>query len=239
MKTPFWLLLNLCLLITYNALSQGSQPIQSALNQKFYYTDTTTLHNEIEARMMAKDTMSLSHRIDLKAAKGDKGDAGSQGIQGLTGSTGTTGTTGSTGPTGSSGSNGTNGTNAPTYVGGTGISVSGSTISGNYSSGTGISISGNTIATAKRQEVYSGTTNASGVYTVTFGTAYSVSPNVQVSISNQTTTNQYCRVTSVSTTGFTINAYVFNSNNLLGIVSLVTTTSNIASLGLDVLVTEK
>lgn len=92
---------------------------------------------------------------------------------------------------------------------------------------------------AKAAKNYSGTTDASGNYTVTFATPYAVAPNVQASIPNQSATNQYIRVTSVSTTGFTVNAYAFNTNNLLGIISLVTTTSNIASMAVDVLVTAK
>lgn len=93
--------------------------------------------------------------------------------------------------------------------------------------------------TFKRVETYSGTTNGSGVYTVTFGTPFSVAPNIQASITNQSTTNQYVRISSISTTGFTINAYSFNSNNLLGIISLLTTTSNVSGLTTDVVVTEK
>lgn len=34
----------------------------------------------------------------------------------------------------------------------------------------------------KRHETYNGTTNANGVYTVTFATAYAVAPNVQASM---------------------------------------------------------
>jgi len=96
-----------------------------------------------------------------------------------------------------------------------------------------------TIPTIKRIEPYSGTTNGSGVYTVTFPVAFTVAPNIQASIPGQSATNQYVRISSVTTTGFTVNAYSFNTNNLLGIISLITTTSNIASLPIDVVVFEK
>jgi len=95
------------------------------------------------------------------------------------------------------------------------------------------------VTSGKRQEIYSGTTNASGIYTVTFSNAFSVPPNIQASIPTQSATNQYLRISAVSTTGFTVNAYAFNTNTLLGIVSLVTTTSAITNLPVDVLITEK
>lgn len=95
------------------------------------------------------------------------------------------------------------------------------------------------VTSGKRQETYSGTTDGSGNYTVTFATAYSVVPNVQANLVPQTATNQYARISSITTTGFTVNAYSFNSNNLLGIISLVTTTSNIVGATIDVLISEK
>lgn len=186
-NNTYLLVLNFILFFSYNALSQGAQQIQNALNDKLYIADTTALHNEIVSGAFTN-------------AKARSALTGTSGVS---------------------------------YNTTTGV------ISGGYSQGAGITIAAGTISTAKRQEVYSGTTNGSGVYTVIFGTAYSVAPNVQVSISNQATTNQYCRVSAVSTTGFTINAYAFNTNNLLGIISLLNTTSSVSSLGLDVLVTEK
>lgn len=102
-----------------------------------------------------------------------------------------------------------------------------------------VTTSNGLVSSGKRMELYSGTTNGSGIYTVTFGTSYSVAPNVQASLSNQTATNQYLRISSITTTGFTINAYAFNTNTLLGIVSLVSTTSALASVSIDVIVIEK
>lgn len=91
----------------------------------------------------------------------------------------------------------------------------------------------------KRQECYSGTTNSSGVYTISFTTAYAVAPNIQASITNQGGSNQYLRVTAVSTTGFTINAYSFSTNTILGIINLTSTTANTNGATVDVIVTEK
>jgi hypothetical protein len=85
----------------------------------------------------------------------------------------------------------------------------------------------------KRQETYSGSTNGSGVYTVTFGTSYSVAPNIQASIVGGSNTN-ILKVTSVSTTGFTIT--VVNRTDVLG---LLPTYSNVSGALVDVLVTEK
>lgn len=93
--------------------------------------------------------------------------------------------------------------------------------------------------TQKRIETYSGTTSSSGVYSVAFTSSFVVAPNIQASLSTQSLTNQYLRVSAVSATGFTVNAYAFNTNTLLGIVSLVSTTSNLIGIDVDVLISEK
>lgn len=93
--------------------------------------------------------------------------------------------------------------------------------------------------TLKRIESYSGSTDGSGAYTVTFSTSYTVAPNVQASIPNQSATNQFVRVSSVSATGFTINVFARNSINLLGTDVLLFTTTNVSSATVDVLVVEK
>lgn len=97
-----------------------------------------------------------------------------------------------------------------------------------------------TLTATKRQETYSGTTNASGNYTITFGTAFSTAPNIQASITNQgVNTNQFIKVVSVSTTGFTINVFQRSAVTLLGIEVLLAATTNVPSIPVDVLVTEK
>lgn len=93
-------------------------------------------------------------------------------------------------------------------------------------------------ATAKRQETYSGTTNASGNYTVTFGTAYAAAPNIQANITGGTAL-QRSTITSITTTGFTVNVVSQNTNTLLGIVSLVSSTTLVNGASVDVLITEK
>lgn len=91
----------------------------------------------------------------------------------------------------------------------------------------------------KIPSTYSGTTNSSGVYTVTFSEAYSVAPNIQANIVNQSNTNQFIRVTSISTTGFTINVFQRNSINLLGTDVLLFSTANVNGASVDVVITEK
>jgi len=87
---------------------------------------------------------------------------------------------------------------------------------------------------------YSGTTNSSGVYTLTFPNAYTVAPNVQVTYSNQTGTNQYFRVQSVTTSAVTIYAYSRGILNisLVGDV-LAGAVTNTSGANFDVLVTAK
>lgn len=90
----------------------------------------------------------------------------------------------------------------------------------------------------KRQETYSGSTNSSGDYTVTFGTAYSVPPNIQAQIIGGNS-NQVLTVTSVSTTGFTVKVVEKQTTTLLGIVVLQNSTANVNGANVDVLITEK
>lgn len=85
----------------------------------------------------------------------------------------------------------------------------------------------------KKQETFSGTSNASGLYTVTFANAYTVAPNIQANIINATDT-QTLRITSVSTTGFTVLAR--NRTDTLG---LLPTYSNVSGAAIDVVVTQK
>lgn len=88
-------------------------------------------------------------------------------------------------------------------------------------------------STGKRQETYTGTTAGSGTYTVTYGTAYPATPNIQFNINGGTTTNT-ARLTASSTTGFTI-----TTNNRVEVLGLLPTYPTINGLVVDVLVTEK
>lgn len=103
------------------------------------------------------------------------------------------------------------------------------------SGGAGISYSNSTgiITLAKRIEPYSGTTNASGQFTVTFSTAYSVAPNIQANIINGTDT-QNIRITAISTTGFTVLV-----RNRTDVVGLLPSWSNVSGASVDVLINEK
>lgn len=95
------------------------------------------------------------------------------------------------------------------------------------------------ITAGKRQEIYSGTTNSSGNYTVTFSSSFGVAPNIQSNITNQSASNQTIRVTSVSTTGFTINVFSRATLTVLGVDLLSSAVTNVNGATVDVLVTEK
>lgn len=97
----------------------------------------------------------------------------------------------------------------------------------------------NRIAAPKKSTPYSGTTNASGVYTVTFPVAYAVAPNIQANMVNQSATNQFLRISSITTTGFTINTFARASLTVLGIELIAAATTNVANAPVDVLITEK
>jgi len=145
----------------------------------------------------------------IQGVKGDKGDAGDQGPQGIQGVTGNTGAAG---------------TNATT------TSVATTSVNGLLSASDKAKLDG---LNTKRRETYSGTTNGSGVYTVTFGTAFSVAPNIQVSLNGGTDTQTW-RVTSITTTGFSVTV-----RNRVDVIGLLPTYSNVATAALDVLITEK
>lgn len=83
----------------------------------------------------------------------------------------------------------------------------------------------------KKIETFSGSTNSSGNYTVTFANAYPTVPNVQPQPINPDV-RDVCRVTSVSTTGFTINI-----QRRTDIAGLVPTYSVVNAASVTVLVT--
>lgn len=89
------------------------------------------------------------------------------------------------------------------------------------------------VTAGKRQELYSGTTNGSGLYTVTFAVAYGATPNIQFNLIGGAVTN-IVRVTAISTTGFTITA-----NNRVDVVGLLPTYPVLSGANIDVLISEK
>lgn len=92
--------------------------------------------------------------------------------------------------------------------------------------------------TLKRQETYSGTTNSSGEYTVTFGTSFSTAPNIQANIIGGNA-NQVLTITSISSTGFTVKVVERQTDTILGIVVLRNSTTNVNGASINVLITEQ
>lgn len=90
------------------------------------------------------------------------------------------------------------------------------------------------VTSGKRVETYTVTTNASGVASVTFGTAFGAAPNIQLQATNFTSDNQFARVTAISTTGFSVIARLRTD-----VAGLLPTFSNINAATIDVLITEK
>lgn len=83
--------------------------------------------------------------------------------------------------------------------------------------------------------VYSGTTNASGIYAVTFATAYSVAPNIQANVIGQGTEVQ-SRIVSCTTTGFSVHVY---QRVAVLTLALSTATTNVSGAAVDVIITSK
>lgn len=93
-----------------------------------------------------------------------------------------------------------------------------------------------TPTTAKRQLTFSGTTNASGLFTGTFSTAFAATPNIQANIVGGTP-NQFITMT-VTATGFTCTVYQRNTVNLLSVEVLLGTTVLVNNANVHVLITE-
>lgn len=105
-----------------------------------------------------------------------------------------------------------------------------------YTAGQGITISSGVISKTKRQETYTGTTASTvGTYTVTFGTAYGVAPNIVPSIQGDFASYNVV-ISSKSTTGFTAKVYTLSSILSLGLVPQYTPVGGVV---VDVIVTEK
>lgn len=139
-----------------------------------------------------------------------KGDTGAQGPAGPVGATGPTGAQGVQGVKGDQGIQGPQGAQGIPGTNGT----------------NGLD--------ARRIDVYTGVTDANGLYTVTYATPFSVVPYIQpepVSASNQTVV----KVTS-TTTGFSVRLVQRNAVTLLATEVLLAGTTNVAGAAIKVAV---
>lgn len=85
----------------------------------------------------------------------------------------------------------------------------------------------------KRQQLFTGTTNASGNVTINFGWTHAVAPHVDPNIIGPSD-NQFIRVVSVSTTGCVVNA-----RQRTDIAGLLPTWGNLSGATVSVHVTER
>lgn len=83
----------------------------------------------------------------------------------------------------------------------------------------------------RKTETFSGTTNSSGNYTVTFTVAYAVAPNVQPVLIGANIKDSF--ILTVSTTGFTVNV-----QRRTDIAGLLPTYANVNGASVSVLVTQ-
>lgn len=178
-------------------------------------------------------------------AKGDQGIQGLVGPAGATGPQGTTGAQGATGTTGASGAAGITGAAGPNV-----LSTSTATAGAGYAKGNGSNVTFSSmvpvsdVSGLKLSKPYTGVTDASGNYTVTYGITYSTAPNVQANIVGAASKYQFYQVVSRTTTGFTINVFSFNTVASLPIIGALTgalfgaTATNVVGATVDVTVTE-
>lgn len=144
--------------------------------------------------------------------QGDQGLGGADGSMGSSGPQGIQGQSGSTGATGATGPTGSTGAAGPT--GATGPQ-----------------------GPSLRIERYSGTTDASGNWTVVYPTPFTTVPQVQLQLSNPTT-EYNSRLITTSTTGFTCNVYQRTSLTVLSINLLSFATTVVPSANIRALVIE-
>jgi monoamine oxidase len=93
-------------------------------------------------------------------------------------------------------------------------------------------------ASQKRIEVYNGTTNASGDYTVVFTTPFASTPHINPCTLPPANSTTRVRVTAVSTTGFTVKTETNGGLSVLGLSVLGLATTNVASVPVGVLIRE-
>lgn len=93
-------------------------------------------------------------------------------------------------------------------------------------------------ANIRRVETYLGTTDGSGNYTVTYSPAFSTTPDVQPQL-QAGTTQQMVRITSSTTTGFTVNATNRATVTLLSVDVLLGNTTPLVGASVGVLVTSR
>jgi len=90
----------------------------------------------------------------------------------------------------------------------------------------------------KRTETYSGTTDASGNYAVTFATPYSATPHISPVTFPAADATTRVRVTAAAPTGFTVKTEKNNAVTVLAIDVLAIGTANVPSIPVRVLVVE-
>lgn len=94
---------------------------------------------------------------------------------------------------------------------------------------------------AKRIDVASGTTNASGDAVFTFSPAFAVAPHIDATITPQSNVNHKCRLTAVSTTGCTVRVESQNQAflSLLGIDVLSAAVTAVSGATVSITATER
>lgn len=209
------------------------------INGKINYTDSSAM---LLGYLRKNDTVSLSNRINNKQSYSDtsswdatKSWVMSQGYSTSSGSVSSVGVISS--DLSVSGSPVTTSGNITVNLNNSGIAP------GSYAP---VTVSAKGIITAgKRFELYSGTTNGSGNYTVTFSTPFSVAPHIQVTHTNPANNLQFSKVSSCTTTGFTVNVYAFSQVTSLPIIGVLAgalvgvNTYVVSGATLDVTIIEK
>lgn len=160
-----------------------------------------------------------------QGAKGDKGD---------TGATGAAGATGATGPAGANGTNGTNAANPNITPAVTALARNASptvALSGTYPNLTMTFGFG----AIRRVETYTGTTDANGLFTVVYATAFAARP--VVTLEDPDSSTRFWVMVSSTTTGFSARLVNRAILTVLALEVLAGTPTNVSGAAVRAVVT--
>jgi len=195
----------------------------------FYKKILMRIRKELPAGNGAAGATGATGPVGSQGPQGDRGVAGPSGPQGSTGAVGAQGPIGLTGAAGAQGVKGDTGATGPQGpIGLTGVQgpqgVAGPTGATGTAGAQGAT--GPAGADAKRIDTYTGTTDANGLMTITYSSAFAAIPSVQPE--PPTASNQvWVRVTS-TTTGCSLRLVQRAAATVLGLEVLLAGTTNVA-----------
>ena len=183
----------------------------------FYKKILMRIRKELPAGNGAAGATGATGPVGSQGPQGDRGVAGPSGPQGSTGATGTTGAAGAQGVKGDTGATGAQGPIGLTGAQGPQGDVGPAGAKGN---------TGAAGADAKRIDTYTGTTDANGLVTIVYSSAFAAIPSIQPE--PPTASNQVWTKVTSTTTGCSLRLVQRAAVTVLGLEVLLAGTTNVA-----------